>query len=139
MIWVWLVIVIVAVVLDFVTSDFLFAGCGIGAILSLILAATNTSILIQIIVFALVSAIFVIAIYPKIKKKITKDNLGTKTMEQEYIGRVITLDKDLEDEALIKFEGIYWTFKSNEGRINKGERVQISEIVGNKLIVKNIK
>lgn len=135
MIWLWLGIIIVAVVLDFVTSDFLFAGCGIGALVALILSAIDSSILIQIIVFAIISAIFIFTIYPKIKKKIAKDKLGTKTMEEEYIGRVITLDKDLDTEILMKFEGIYWTFKSDGEKINKGEAARIVAVRGNKLII----
>ena len=42
-------------------------------------------------------------------------------MEQSYIGRKIILDENVEDSALIKFEGIYWTFKSVSGPLKKGD------------------
>ncbi|MGL5574774.1 MAG: NfeD family protein, partial [Sarcina sp.] len=90
--WVWLFVIIIAVILDFSTSDFVFSGFGVGAILALILNVLGLSTIIQIIVFGVVGAVFIFAIYPIIKKRIKKDKLGTKVMEETYIGKVITVD-----------------------------------------------
>ncbi|MDU2664938.1 MAG: NfeD family protein, partial [Clostridium perfringens] len=36
----------------------------------------------------------------------------------------------------IKFEGIYWTFKSVSGPLKKGTEVEIIGIEGNKILIK---
>lgn len=46
------------------------------------------------------------------------------------------LDENVEDSALIKFEGIYWTFKSVSGPLKKGTEVEIIGIEGNKILIK---
>ena len=50
--------------------------------------------------------------------------------------RKIILDENVEDSALIKFEGIYWTFKSVSGPLKKGTEVEIIGIEGNKILIK---
>ncbi|WP_297521224.1 NfeD family protein [uncultured Clostridium sp.] len=138
--WIWLFVIIIAVILDFATSDFIFAGFGVGAILALILSVFEISIPIQIITFGVVGALFIFAIYPIIKKKIKKENLGTKVMEANYIGQTVILDKDITTEILMKFEGIYWTFKNTEDEsIKKGDTAEITGISGNKLLIKKNK
>lgn len=138
MTWVWLILIVIALIIDFLTSDFLFSGFALGAFIALILNVIEVPLVAQIIIFGIVGVVFIFTVYPIIKKKISKDNLGTKVMEQNYIGRTLTLDKDLNDEALIKFEGIYWTFKSLDGYIQATSQVKIIEIQGNKLIIKKI-
>ncbi|MGL5575529.1 MAG: NfeD family protein [Sarcina sp.] len=51
----------------------------------------------------------------------------------------MTVDQEFSNEALMKFEGIYWTFK-NTGieSIHKGDKVKITGILGNKLLVEKI-
>lgn len=56
-------------------------------------------------------------------------------MEQNYIGKAFILPKRIENTALIKYEGIFWTFKSESGVIEEGERVKIIGIEGNKLLI----
>lgn len=137
--WIWLFVIIIAVILDFSTSDFVFSGFGVGAVLALILSVFGFSTIIQIIVFGVVGAIFIFAIYPVIKRKIKKDKLGTKVMEETYVGRIITVDQEISNEALMKFEGIYWTFKNtSNASISVGEKVKITGILGNKLLIEKI-
>ncbi|MGL5067291.1 MAG: NfeD family protein [Sarcina sp.] len=140
--WIWLFVIIIAVILDFATSDFLFAGFGVGAVLALILSIVGINLIVQLITFGVVGGVFIFAIYPVIKKKIKKDNLGTAVMEDTYIGKIITLDNRLEAnaETLIKFEGIYWTFKNTDDNfLEKGEKAKIAGLAGNKLLLEKIK
>ena len=133
--WIWLFVIIIAIILDVFTSDFLFAGFALGGFAGLIFSFLGISIIPQIIAFGIIGILFIFTLYPIIKKKMNKDKLGTDRMEDTYIGSVITLDKDLSDEALIKFNGIYWTFKTITGPINSGDVIKIVKIDGNKLIV----
>lgn len=137
--WIWLFVIIIAVILDFSTSDFIFSGFGVGAVLALVLSIFGLNIIIQIITFGIIGAIFIFAVYPVIKRKIKKDKLGTKVMEQTYVGKVITVNQEFTDEVLMKFEGIYWTFKNTSAEsIAIGEKVKITGISGNKLLIEKI-
>lgn len=134
MVWVWLLLIIIAVILDFSTSDFLFSGFALGSIIALVMSILDVSVSIQLITFAVIGIIFIFTAYPFVKKKLSKDKLDSKTMEENYIGRTFIVDKDITSEALIKFDGIYWTFKTKEF-IPRGTNVKIIEIQGNKLLI----
>lgn len=136
MLWLWVSVILVGIIIDYLSSDVLFVGFSFGALGSLVLAFLNTNIILQFIIFSIITVLFFFYVYPKIKKKIRVDNIGTKTMEQSYIGRKIVLDEDIEDFKLIKFEGIYWTFKSVSGPLKKGTKAEIVGIEGNKILVK---
>ena len=136
MLWLWVTVILAGIIIDYLSSDVLFVGFSFGALGGLVLAFLNANVILQFILFAIITIFFFFYIYPKIKKKIKVDNIGTKTMEQDYVGRKLILDENIEDSALIKFEGIYWTFKSVSGPLKKGTKVEIIGIEGNKILIK---
>lgn len=136
MLWLWIVVILAGIIIDYLSSDVLFVGFSFGALGGLVLAFLNVNVILQFILFAIITILFFFYVYPKIKRKIKVDNIGTKTMEQAYIGRKIVLDENIEDSALIKFEGIYWTFKSVSGPLKKGTKVEIIGIEGNKILIR---
>ena len=136
MLWLWVVVILAGIIIDYLSSDVLFVGFSFGALGGLVLAFLDVNVILQFILFSIITIFFFFYVYPKIKKKIKIDNIGTKTMEQSYIGRKMILDENVEDLALIKFEGIYWTFKSVSGPLKKGTEVEIIGIEGNKILIK---
>lgn len=135
--WIWLIVIVVAVVLDLVTSDFLFSGFSIGAVVALLLDLIGVSIIPQIIVFGIVGALFTFTMYPIIKRKLKKDNVRLNLMEENYIGKEFILEEDVADEILLKFQGTYWTFKTRKP-ILKGQTVKIIAVEGNKLLIEEV-
>ncbi|MGL4989802.1 MAG: NfeD family protein [Sarcina sp.] len=135
--WIWLIIIVVAVVLDLVTSDFLFSGFSIGAVVALFLDLFGVGIIVQIVVFGIVGAVFTFTMYPIIKKKLKKDNVRLNLMEENYIGEEFVLEKNVDDEILLKFQGTYWTFKAKQP-IASGETVKIIAVEGNKLLIDKV-
>ena len=135
MIWAWLLVVVIGVLIDLLNSSFLFVGFSIGALAALIINVFKLPILLQFVAFAVVSSLFFIFIFPKVRKNIKESHLGTNTMEQNHIGKAFILPKRIENTALMKYEGIFWTFKSESGVIEEGERVKIIGIEGNKLLI----
>lgn len=135
MVWIWLIVIIACAIIDYLSSDFLFISFSIGAFAAIIITNLNLSIFIQFLTFGIVSILFLLLVYPKIKRKIKVDKLGTKTMEEEYIGRTLILSKEVNNTALIKYQGIFWTFKSVNGKLDKGEKVRIIGIEGNKILI----
>jgi membrane protein implicated in regulation of membrane protease activity len=134
----WVFIGGLALAIDLITSAFLFVWFTIGAVVAVVLAIACFSFPVQLITFVAVSVLLMMIGYPIVKKSL-KNTVGkTPTTEQGYIGREITVDKDIEEKASIKIDGIYWTVKNEGESIRKGDRVLITGIEGNKIIVKRL-
>ncbi|KYH28526.1 hypothetical protein CPAL_23840 [Clostridium thermopalmarium DSM 5974] len=134
----WIIIASVTLGIDIVTSSFLFIWFTIGGVVSLILAILGFSFSAQVISFTGLSIALMAIGYPYVKKTIKKTVPITPTMEERYIGREFISDKDIVDKTTIKFEGIYWTVKNKGERINRGDKVKIIGIEGNKLLIKKL-
>lgn len=142
MIWgqliLWVVIAALALVIDVITSSFLFIWFTVGGILAIILTLFHFPFSTQLITF-IASSVALLAIgYPIVKRTIKRTVPITPRMEEEYIGQEFTSDKNIKEKGNIKFEGIYWTVKNIGEDINKGDRVKIIGIEGNKLVIKKI-
>lgn len=132
----WLVIGVAALVIDVITSSFFFAGLTVGSIGALIAQMLQGSFTVQFIVFAIVSIIAIAVEYEWLRKKLQKSIPKTPRMEEEYIGRVLTMEEDVVERGKVKLEGIYWTVENQGEPVKKGERAEIIGIKGNKLIIK---
>lgn len=133
---IWLVIAVALIGIDVVTSSFIFMWFSIGALLAIILAFIEVSIVWQLIVFLVTGIILIILGYPWAKKKFKVEKNHTLTMEETYIGRVMTANEDIVEKSKIKVDGIYWTIYNKGRKIIKGEQFIITGIEGNKLVVK---
>jgi len=134
----WIVVGLIFLVVDVVTSTFLFIWFSIGAIAAIIANMLGFSIGVQTLTFIFVSALFTAVGYPLMKNTIKKTVAPTSTTEKGYIGREFTIEEDINEKATIKFDGIYWTFKNEGEPIKKGDKIKITGIEGNKLLVKKI-
>lgn len=134
----WIIIAIVSLIVDISTSSFLFIWFTIGSVIATILSLMNFSFSIQIITFIITSIVLMVICYPIIKRTIKKTVPITETMEQKFIGDEFIIKKDVESKTIIKYNGIYWTVKSVKGKIEKGSKVKIVGIEGNKLLIKKI-
>lgn len=132
----WLLIAVFVVVIDIVTSSFIFMWFAIGAVAAMILALIGLSINIQIIAFLIIGIAMVCIGYPWAKKKFKVDKNYTPLMEETYIGKVMTAEKDIEEKCEIKVGGIYWTASNKGPKISKGSKFIITGLEGNKLTVK---
>lgn len=134
----WIVVGLAFLVVDIFTSAFLFIWFSIGAIVAIIANLLGFSILVQSLTFIFVSALFTAVGYPLMKNTIKKTVVPTPTTEKGYVGRELISEEDIKEKATIKFDGIYWTFKNEGEPICKGDKIRITGIEGNKLIVKKI-
>jgi len=132
----WIIISVTALLIDIVTSAFLFLWFTIGGIAAIIALIFNYSFTVQLIVFIAISAISMGIGYPAVRKYLGSSVKKTTTMEEGYINRVIIADEDFIETAKVKIDGIYWTVKNYGEPVKKGDIVAITAIEGNKLIVK---
>ena len=132
----WIIVAVAVIVIDVVTSSFIFMWFSAGAIVAIILSLLGVSMMWQIIAFLLVGVATVSVGYPWAKKKFKADVNHTLTMEQTYIGREMIAEEDMGETSKIKVSGIYWTAYNKGKKIKKGETFIITGIEGNKLTVK---
>ncbi|MDP4143706.1 MAG: NfeD family protein [Bacillota bacterium] len=133
---VWIIIAVVTLLIDVITSGFLFVWFTIGAIAAIIALNLGYPLDTQIATFVVVSCLFFAVGFPLAKKLIKKTVPKTKTMEEEYIGREFIAEGDISFREKAKIDGIYWTVQNNDKPIRKGDKYKIVSIQGNKLIVK---
>lgn len=141
MVWIWVALLAVFVVIEAATAQLLTIWFAIGSFAALVSSFFTDSIVAQIIVFIIVSAI-ALAVTRPVVKKITKAK-KQPTNADMYIGKqaVVTEDiNNLESTGLVKVGGSVWTARSeSEGcTIPAGEHVTVVKIEGVKLIVRPI-
>ncbi len=132
----WIIIAAVAIIIDIVTSNFLFVWFSVGAIVAMIGSFIGLSFGVQVIIFLVISLITVSLGYPWAKKKFKNSVKRTPLMEEKYIGRVMKAEEDILERAKVKVDGIYWTVVNTGDEIKVGENFQIIGIDGIKLIIK---
>ncbi|WP_090091261.1 NfeD family protein [Clostridium uliginosum] len=134
----WIVVGIAVFLLDIFTSSFLFVWFSIGAIAAFIAGCLNANFVVQAIIFLVVSIIAISIGYPWIRKKYKNCEHRTPLMEENYIGRVMIAEKDIESKVTLKVSGIYWTGINEGDLIHEGENFVISGIQGTKLKIKKV-
>lgn len=139
MLYLWIVIALLGIVTDILTSAYLFFAFTIGAIFAIISLIFNASNLIQIIIFSITSALTLGISYPLIKKTLKMTVKRTLRMEEEYIGMELTAEEDIVEKAHIKINGIYWLAKNTGEIINRGEKFKIIGIEGSKFLIQKSK
>lgn len=133
---IWLAIAIVAIVIDIITSSFIFMWFALGAVAAIILSLFGIGMSWQIITFLFVGVLTVSIGYPWAKKKFKVNQNHTPLMEETYIGKVMIAENDIIETSKIKVSGIYWTAYNKGKLIKKGDKFVITGLEGNKLTVK---
>ena len=138
MVYVWLGIMIAAVVVEVCTAQMVSVWFAIGALCSFFVALAGVEQLwIQIVVFVIASAITVIVTRPLVKKLVNKR--AEPTNADMVIGKIGVVTEKIDNLAptgLVKVNGNVWTARSvDDSVIEENDRVVIKEISGVKLLV----
>lgn len=135
---IWAVAIVVFGVLEGITAQLVSIWFVLGSIAGLIAAICNAPIILQVIIFVLVTIITLIATRPIVKKK-----LNTKiqpTNADRCIGQdgvVLEEINNLTPTGQVKADGKVWTARSSEQCIiPKNTIVTVEKIDGVKLIVR---
>lgn len=140
MIVVWAIIIIATLVIEFETANLVSIWFSAGGLGGLICAICGIDTWIQILVFIIVSAVFVFATRPFVKKM--SDNQTIPTNSDRLVGMTGLVTKVIleGEKGEVKVEYQKWPAISKNSKAFKvGEKVVITEIVGNKLIVEELK
>ena len=136
--WVWLAIVIISLVLEFLTSEVVSIWFAVGSFVSLILAICNVNEAVQVIIFVAVSLLFLVCARPFIKRWTKRNEI--KTNVDSLVGRIAVVSEDIIDgnRGVVKLDTQEWSAISSDNLV-KGTKVVVLSIEGNKLIVKENK
>lgn len=132
----WIIFAIVLLIGELLTGGFYLLSIGIGAIAAAIMNYFQFSLTIQIIVFILVTIIFILLSRP-LYRKLNRNATDKKSNTERLIGLNAKVIEELGPHKIgtIDVNGEIWKAISDE-EIAKGEKVEIIEIEGVKLKVK---
>ena len=135
----WLIVAIIFGVGELMTTSLTLIWFSIGALVVMLISIFIESILWQVIVFAAISVtLLVIAT----KYLVDKDkNVKYNTNLQGIISQKAMVIEDIEpyESGVVKLNGEDWTaISKDELKIEKGKVVEIIEIEGVKLIVREV-
>ena len=134
----WVIILIVAVIVEIATTELtsVWFACGAFVALILNLFIKDELIPVQIAVFAVVSIASIIVIKPIVKKKMYVEK--TPTNADALIGKtaVVTASISVNYPGAVKIEGIEWTAICHANSFEIGDLVEIVEITGNTMLIK---
>lgn len=140
----WLGVIVAFAIFEAVTLDMTAIWFAFGGIIAMISACFTTSLTMQFSIFIIFAGICLIFFRPMCKKYLLKsaDSADAKTNIDMIIGQtgVVTV-KIGEESGEVKVAGKIWTsLNETQGEtILEGEKVEILQIKGSKLIVKAIK
>ncbi len=137
MIWIWLAVMIMALVCEGITTALVSIWFAPGAVVSMILAALEVPIWIQSVVFFAVSVVSVIVFQAVFRKKLAKGK-KVATNTDRLIGEKAVVSEKIDNiraEGCIKINGQLWSALSEDGNIIfENEIVEIVAISGVKLV-----
>ena len=143
---IWVIISILCLILELSSGDFFILCFAIGAAVSAILAGCGAGLTVQIIVFAIVSALSV-ALYgmfivrPALIKKIHKPNKVRLSNAEAMIGQTGRVSESIEANGYgrVAIDGDDWKARSADGSaIDKDTRVRVVKMDSIILTVKPI-
>ncbi len=136
---IWLIVTIVFVVVEVVTVQLVGIWFVPGALAALILAAVNAQFWLQILAFAVVTAVLLVLARPAVSRYVGLRVIPTNA--DRAIGQTALVVEDIGDGAIgqVKVNGLVWSaVNAEDSLIPKGERVTVKAIDGVKLIVETI-
>lgn len=136
--YVWIGVLIAALIVEANTFDFVSIWFAPAALVAMILAFCSVPTVLQILVFALVGLLLVLAMRPLcrrfIKGKESKTNTDALIGETALVTEEIS---NLHETGEVKLKGLRWSARAAEARevFPVGTQVKVLEISGVKLIV----
>jgi membrane protein implicated in regulation of membrane protease activity len=135
---IWFIIALVLFLLELVVPGFVIFFFGIGVLVTaLVCLIAHPGINIQIIIFAVISVLSLLALRKLIQKKLfySKES-RSEAVEDEFTGKeaVAVTDFGSDKKGKVEFKGTNWTAES-DSEIKAGQTVIIIEKDSFKLIV----
>jgi membrane protein implicated in regulation of membrane protease activity len=139
-IWIWLGVVAVTLMLEFITLELASVWFSLGGLVALILAVCGCSVEVQWIVFGVVSIVSILLLRKVSLKYLLKNNNEKISNTDMTIGKNFELLTDINPNqcGTIKVNDVVWSVVAvdSSSEIKSGTRVEVVELKGNKYVVK---
>ena len=140
MFWVWIIILVLTVIFEILTTDLTSMWFSLGAFAALLLNLFVKDNLwwLQVVIFAVVATVSIIFFKPLLKKKMM--NQKAKTNIDALINKTVVVVEPIAPNSpgTIKTEGIEWTAVTETDSFEPGDLVEIVSVSGNTFTVKKI-
>lgn len=136
---IWLIIIILAIIIELITVDLVSIWFVFGAIIALIGDLLGLDRNLQIILFTITSILIIILVRPIAKKHFKTNKIPTNS--DRFIGKVATVTKEISDDnrGEVKVSGSYWSAETIDHQVLEiGSKCIILTITGNHMIVRGI-
>ena len=136
----WVCVAILFAVIEAITYSMVTIMFTIGAVPSVFVALFNGNIVVQIVVFLIVSLLLLIFARPIFVKKLKVGREKNVVEQIEGKHGLVTEDIVPFKSGLVKVNGIIWTAigVDNNFSAKAGDQVQVVRVEGVKLIVKDL-
>lgn len=139
MLYIWIAVLVSAIVCETLTSDFVSIWFFPAALISMVLSIFDVPVWIQILCFVVVGLLLVIATRPLCKKFL--DSKREKTNVDSLIGKICIVTEEISninEVGEVRVGGLCWSARAEDANriISVGEQVEIVSIQGVKVIVK---
>jgi membrane protein implicated in regulation of membrane protease activity len=125
---IWIIISIICLILELSSGDFFILCFAIGAAIAAIFAGCGASLTVQIITFAVVSALSLLLVRPALIKKLHKPHKTRLSNAEALIGQEGRVSETIEANGYgrVAIDGDDWKARSIDGTaIKKGTHVRI--------------
>lgn len=132
---VWFALIFVFIIIEAITLNLVTIWFAFGSICAYITSYFTENIIIQLIVFTVVSTVSLLLTKPLVEKYIKKNKESTNF--DRIIGQIGIVTKEIKkhENGRVKIDGKDWMAIS-EKNIKKGMEVEILKIEGAKIIVR---
>lgn len=136
--YIWIGLILIVVFIDLETSNILLTWLAPAFLMAFVLSTMGVSFGIQVVVAGLIAfPLLILGNY--ISKKFIKTKIEPyKIGAEKLIGAEFICDKGFDGESSHQLNGVYWKILT-EIPIEKGEKVRVTGIQGNRLQIEKIK
>lgn len=140
-IYIWLAITVVALIIEFITSDMISVWFAGGGVVSMILAACGVEWYIHLPVFIVLSLVLMLAFRKMVLKYFNRGD--SRTNADSAIGKDFELLSEISfnNPGTIKINDVIWGAVTENAKdfVQKGTIVTVKGLKGNKYIVEEKK
>ena len=137
-VWLWLIALVIFGVVEAATAGLVCIWFAVGALAALLSGLFGAGVVVQVVVFAVVSAAALAATRPLVRRMTAGKAVATNADRVLGASAKVTETIDNENSAgAVYVDGKTWTARSADGTvIPAGEQVQVVSMEGVKLFVK---
>lgn len=136
MAWVWLLLFVIFIIVEAHSFNLITIWFAVGALGALIVAYITDNVLVQFVIFTIVTTLSLMLTRP-LADKFLKNYKHVKTNLDSVIGEIGIVEVEIKPNTLgrVTVLGKDWAAKSDK-KIKVGSKVEILNIEGVKLVVK---